>query len=204
MADFGPEAFRAATGVSRETLERLIRYADLLEKWQKAINLVGSGTLPDLWRRHFLDSAQLLSLAPPESVVWVDLGSGAGFPGLVLALLGASQMHLIESDTRKCVFLQEVARQTNTSVTIHRQRIETVPAFPADVVTARALAPISQLVQWSRRFASGTTVALFLKGPDIDRELTEVSRYGIINIERIPSRSDPAGIVLRVKGLSSA
>ena len=199
-----PEDFAAATGVSRETLDRLETYAALLRKWQPAINLVGATTLPDLWRRHFLDSAQLLALAPPNARVWADLGSGAGFPGLVLAILGIAEMHLVESDARKCVFLQEVARATGTRVTIHRGRIEAIPAFVADVITARALAPFSQLIQWSRRYATESSVGLFLKGQDIDRELTESARYGIVALDRFPSQSDAAGVVLRVKGLSSA
>ncbi len=199
-----PEGFAAEVNVSRETLARLRLYAGLLEKWQKAINLVGRSTLPDLWRRHMLDSAQLQALAPPAATTWVDLGSGAGFPGLVLAILGVGTVHLIESDSRKCTFLREVARQTATAVAIHNCRIEAVAPFRADVITARALAPLGQLLDWGSRFAGADTIGLFLKGQDAENELTLAAKSWTIPVERLPSRSDPSGTVLRVKGFSRA
>ena len=137
----GPIEFQAKSGVSRETLERLTIYADLLVKWQAKINLVGPETLADLWSRHMLDSAQLFPLIRPDAKRLVDLGSGAGFPGLVLGVMGAPDVHLVESDARKCAFLREAARLTGTTVTIHNKRIEQVAPLGADVVTARALAP---------------------------------------------------------------
>jgi 16S rRNA (guanine527-N7)-methyltransferase len=198
--------------VSRETLRRLEIYADLLAQWNKTINLVAAATLPDMWRRHFLDSAQLLPLAcrngAPKSVkIWVDLGSGAGFPGLVLAILSKDfdsppMMHLIESDARKCAFLREAARLTETNVILHNSRIETVETFPADVVTARALAPLAKLLDLSARFIGPDTTCLFLKGEHIDEELTEATKCRKMDIERFPSRSDPKGIILRLKGPS--
>jgi len=125
--NMSPESFCRAFPVSRETLDRLRRYGALLEKWQKRINLVAAGTVPDLWRRHMLDSAQLMvpiAALNKEKPMILDLGSGAGFPGLVLAMLDAGEVHLVESDQRKCAFLREVARETETALTIHESRIE--------------------------------------------------------------------------------
>jgi len=144
MPASAPDA--ALSRVSRETRERLNTYAELLRKWQRSINLVGPKTLDDLWNRHFVDSAQLLPLIPPTARVLVDFGSGAGFPGLVLAILGMAEVHLIESDQRKATFLREVARATGTPVTVHAKRIEQVTPFPADIVSARALAPLGDLL----------------------------------------------------------
>jgi 16S rRNA (guanine527-N7)-methyltransferase len=168
-----PAGFAEATGVSRETLSRLESYATLLVKWQKAINLVARDSLPDLWRRHMLDSAILWPLIPPEAQVLVDFGSGAGFPGLVLAIMGAPEVHLIESDTRKCAFLAEAGRHFAPGrVKIHRGRIEAVPPLAADVVTARALADLDTLLGYAVRFLKPDGVCLFLKGRKAEDELT--------------------------------
>ena len=158
------EAFGDQHGVSRETVARLTVYLDLLRRWQRSINLVGPATLADPWRRHFLDSAQLTAYVPPAATSLVDLGSGAGFPGMVLALLGVSGVHLIESDRRKAQFLREVARATGTPVSVHAQRIEQMPGWPADVITARALAPLPHLHGLAERFLASDSVGLFLKG----------------------------------------
>ncbi len=130
-----PEEFAQQANVSRETLARLERYAELLEKWNRRINLVGRGTIDDLWRRHMLDSAQLLPLIPDSAESLVDLGSGAGFPGLVLAICGVENVHLIESDRKKSAFLREVARETAAPVTIHNKRIEEIESFQVDIDT---------------------------------------------------------------------
>lgn len=193
--------FQAATGVSRETLDRLQAYAALLVKWQKAINLVGSKTLPDLWGRHFLDSAQLLPLLPENTTRLVDLGAGAGFPGLVLAILGVPEVHLVESDARKGTFMREAARAAGVKVTVHTARIEQAAAFPADVVTARALAPLDALFGYAARFWGPATTGLFLKGETAEGELTAAAEYWTFAAERFQSRSDAAGVVLRVGGL---
>ncbi|MCW5729568.1 MAG: 16S rRNA (guanine(527)-N(7))-methyltransferase RsmG [Alphaproteobacteria bacterium] len=200
-APLDAEAFRRESNVSRETLARLEIYAALLRRWQNAINLVGPATLDDIWRRHFLDSWQVLPLAPPGAHRWADLGSGAGFPGMVLAILGVPEMHLVESDGRKCAFLGEVARETGTKVQIHRARIETLAPLAADIITARALAPLERLLLWSHRHAAPGATCLFLKGREVERELTLASESWTLQLRRHPSRSDPAGIVLEVKGL---
>lgn len=193
--------FQAATGVSRETLERLQTYAGLLVKWQKAINLVGPKTLPDLWSRHFLDSAQVFPLLPAGTRTLVDLGAGAGFPGLVLAIMGVPEVHLVESDARKGTFMREVIRETGTTAIVHTARIEQAAAFPADVITARALAPLETLFGYAARFWTPGTSGLFLKGESADAELTAAAESWTFEAERYPSRSDAAGVVLRVAGL---
>ncbi len=194
------EAFQDATSVSRETLERLDTYRALLEKWQPKINLVASGTLRDVWRRHFLDSAQLLPLLPESAQSLVDLGSGAGFPGLVLAILGVPKVWLIESDQRKIAFLRTVAQATATKVEILSGRIEQVPRFTVDVVTARALAPLAQLIEYGLPFLGTNGVCLFLKGRQAECELAETQRP--MMVQRFESRSDPSGVVLRLHELS--
>jgi len=204
MSQFDATAFQEATGVSRETLERLSAYEVLLRKWQLKINLVGPSTLPDLWRRHFLDSAQLFPLLPDGARVLVDLGSGAGFPGLVLAILGVPEVHLIESDSRKAVFLREAARAAGVTVTVHNKRIETVTGIAADVVTARALAPLTDLFGWSFPFLGSRGTALFLKGQALDDELAATAKEWTMRSERFDSRSDPTGSILRVSELDRA
>lgn len=193
--------------VSRETLARFETYGALLQKWNKAINLVAAESLRDLWRRHFLDSAQLYALAGDTDLkIWVDLGSGAGFPGMVLAIMAAGEgrpmeMHLIESDTRKCAFLRQVALETATPVVIHDQRIEEIEPFIADVVTSRALAPLPRLLEQTAKFCGPETVCLFLKGLNLDAELTEATKCWKMSATQFPSLSDPRGKILRMKGL---
>jgi 16S rRNA (guanine527-N7)-methyltransferase len=199
-----PEAFARETGVSRETCDRLERYAALLVKWQKAVNLVGASTLPDLWRRHMLDCAQLYPFIPAQAGTLIDLGSGAGFPGLVLAIMArerasALSVHLVESDRKKATFLREAARAAEVAPIIHAARIEAIQAFPADIITARALAPMSQIVAWSAKFWSQDTVGLFLKGQDIDSELTPPGDFETMEIRQHQSSSDPKGRILELR-----
>lgn len=193
-----PEEFRTRTGVSRETMERLQAYAELLVKWQPRINLVGPDTVPELWRRHFFDSAQLMPLVGAVRRV-VDLGSGAGFPGLVLAVMGASDVHLIESDARKCAFLREAARVAATAVTVHNRRIEQVAPLAADLVTARALAPLPRLLEWAAPHLGEGGRCLFLKGKGSEDELTAAAKDWNIAVERVPSLSDPSGVILHLR-----
>lgn len=202
--------FAAASGVSRETLERLKTYVELLEAWQKAINLVGPDGLADVWRRHVLDSAQLVNFLPnppPGSALKIaDLGSGAGFPGLILAILGAGDVHLIESDKRKCVFLAEAARKTGTTAHIHAERIEKIgqksPFGRVDVVTARGLAPISKLLNYAEPILRPGGVCLFLKGERVEEELTAATKEWIMRIEKWPSATAETGAVLRLGDIS--
>ncbi|MEO3434913.1 16S rRNA (guanine(527)-N(7))-methyltransferase RsmG [Inquilinus sp. CAU 1745] len=209
MTDSAPdlldaEGFRRLTDVSRETLERLEIYASLLRKWQPKINLVGPSTVADLWRRHMLDSAQLLPLIPDNAKRLADMGSGAGFPGLVLAIMGFPEVHLIESDGRKGAFLREVSRETDAPVTLHSMRIEAAPPLQADVVTARALAPLNKLLVMAHRLLAPNGICLFPKGQDVAKELTLATKDTMMDIESVPSATDASATILRIKGLCRA
>jgi 16S rRNA (guanine527-N7)-methyltransferase len=204
MRPLSREMFGEQLGVSRETLERLTVYLDLLRRWQPAINLVGVATLADPWRRHVLDSAQLAAHVPAGAADLVDLGSGAGFPGMVLALLGARGVHLIEVDRRKAQFLREVARLTGAPATIHGERIEQMQGWPAAVVTARALAPLPRLLDLAARFLVSDSVALFLKGKSVKRELTDARASWHMVSETFTSLSEPTGTVLKLRGIRRA
>lgn len=193
-------AFAALTGVSRETLARLEAYVDLLGRWQSRINLVAPRSLPEVWARHVWDSAQLRDHLPATANSLIDLGSGAGFPGLVLAILGMPGVALAEADQRKASFLREAARITETAVHIHACRIEAIRCPPCDVVTARALAPLARLLPLVRRFCHPDTTVLLLKGQDVEEELTEATRDRILRPDRLPSRSSPSGTILRFTG----
>lgn len=199
-----PDEFARQADVSRETLTRLKRYAEMLEKWNRRINLVGRGTIDDLWRRHMLDSAQLLPLIPADAGSLVDLGSGAGFPGLVLAICGVENVHLIEADRKKCAFLREVARETNTPVTLHNERIEEIESFQVDIVTSRALASLPKLLDMAVRFTKKHSILLFLKGRSADGELTEAAKEWNMRVDQIPSQTDPEGMILRLEAISRA
>jgi len=203
-----PEEFAAEVIVSRETLDRLRAYRDLLAKWQRAVNLISKGDLPDIWRRHFLDSAQLMPLLPPaphSPRIIADLGSGAGFPGLVLAILGAGEVHLIESDGRKCAFLAEAARITAAAVKIHNVRLgKNGPEsqIQADVVTSRALAPLEMLLDYAAPLLKPGGVCLFLKGAGVAGELTAAGKVWNMRVEKLPSRTSGAGAILRLGDIS--
>jgi 16S rRNA (guanine527-N7)-methyltransferase len=199
-----PDGFAQTVEVSRETLDRLRTYVDLLTRWNRRINLVSPASLADVWRRHVLDSAQLVRHIDRSTRVVVDLGSGAGLPGLILGILGAPGVHLVEADQRKAAFLREASRVTDTPVTVHASRIESMEAFPADVVTARALAPLSDLLAWSGRFLSAGTVCLFLKGQGLYDELTAAQGKWIMRTQILASLADPTGHILRVEGLRAA
>jgi 16S rRNA (guanine527-N7)-methyltransferase len=221
----GPEDFAAAFGVSSGTLDRLAVYEALLRQWQKTINLVAPSTLDAVWHRHFADSAQLLALAP-NARTWVDLGSGAGFPGLVVALMLAApsprplpmpeeawgegnppRVTLIDSDTRKCAFLREVARQTEIStrvaVEILSTRIEaaaTQASFRApDVVSARALAPLGRLLDLAAPMFGPGTMGLLLKGKDAEAELKAAEKMWDFKAELATSRTDPGARIIVIR-----
>jgi 16S rRNA (guanine527-N7)-methyltransferase len=191
-----PEDFAALTGVSRETLDRLQAYEALLRQWSVRINLVAASTLGDLWRRHFFDSAQLFPLIPPDTPSLVDLGSGAGFPGLVLAIIGMQGVELIEADARKCAFLREAARVTAAPVTIHQARIDSVSRHVAGVVTARGLAPLDRLLPLAARFIGPGTACLFPKGKETGQELAAAQKSWVMEVTTHASRSDPRGVIL--------
>jgi 16S rRNA (guanine527-N7)-methyltransferase len=201
----GAEDFARAFGVSHETVDKLRLYESLLIKWQKAVNLVAPGTFPQLWQRHFTDSAQVFALAPGAKT-WVDMGSGGGFPALVIAIMLANQrecqVHLIESNARKCAFLSEVARQTGVRARVHNARIADVAAsgvIPvADAVTARALAPLDTLLDLALPFLGTASVALFLKGREAGAEVADARKRWVFDLKIHPSISDAEGQILEI------
>lgn len=192
-----PEEFGAAANVSRETLDRFRLYAALLTKWQRAVNLIGKSTAADIWERHFLDSAQLYPYLS-EKPGLLDLGSGAGFPGAVLALLGARDVHLVESDGRKCAFLRELDRQLSLGMTIHEDRVDHLTPWKASSLTARALASLPKLLDMAEEFLDPDTVILFPKGETVDEELTEAFKGWNMTVSRLASRTSPTSVILRL------
>lgn len=203
----GPEQFARVFDVSRGTLDRLETYAKLLTQWQAKINLVAPGTLTEVWHRHFADSAQLVALAPPEARSWVDLGSGAGFPGLVVATLlaekGRCRVTLCESDTRKAAFLSDVKRKLGLAVDIMPTRIEIDSTHASvgqvDVVSARALAPLQRLVPLAAPFFHEQTVGLFLKGREAEKEIAEAAGAWVFEFELKPSMTDREGRIAVIR-----
>ena len=177
-------------------MQRFEAYAELLVAWSARINLIGRATLDDVWRRHFLDAAQLLALIPAGTRNLIDLGSGAGFPGLVLSILGVPGVELVEADSRKAAFLREAARVTGAPAVIRGCRIEAVAPHHVDVVTARACAPLARLLTLGDRFIGPRTACLFLKGARVDEELTEAGKGWTMTASRFPSRADPGGCIL--------
>lgn len=206
------ESFSAVMTVSRETMERLRVYEALLLKWQKSINLISSGSLGELWGRHMWDSAQLAALTPVDAKYWLDIGSGGGFPGLVVAALlrdrPGFQMELVESDQRKSIFLREAARLMDVPVRVHTCRIEGFAreegAPLPDVISARALASLDQILFWTSPFWGKATIGLFPKGRNVTDELTESRKNWIFEVEAVNSLSDPSGTVLKLWGLKDA
>jgi 16S rRNA (guanine527-N7)-methyltransferase len=222
----GPDDFAAAFDVSRETIDRLGVYERLLHQWQKAVNLVAPASLDAVWHRHFADSAQLLRLAPPGPQHWIDLGSGAGFPGLVIAILLAGSpsprlleegqrptrpalVTLIESDSRKAAFLREVARQTAIhdvlavdilSTRAESARIKVNGSLPR-VICARALAPLDRLLALAAPLSPPGTTGLYLKGKGVAQELQAAERSWKFNVELVPSLTSGDGRVAVITNL---
>ena len=206
VAQQNRDTFVQAAAVTQDALTAFDAYADLLARWQARINLVGPRTLETLWHRHFLDSAQLFTHLPPDTQTLTDIGSGGGFPGLVLAIMAAHQggpaVTLIESDARKAAFLREANRVCGAGATIINARAETVGVPVADVVTARACAPLPRLLPWvfGRLRAGGT--ALLLKGANWRDELTAAEKGWTLTSAKIPSCTDASGVILKLEGLN--
>jgi 16S rRNA (guanine527-N7)-methyltransferase len=185
------------------TKQRLCVYQDLLLRWQGMLNLVSTSTLPHLWTRHIADSAQLRDLAP-WALRWADLGSGGGFPGLVVAILLAdvagAEVHLIERDQRKAAFLQNVSRETGAPAIVHASLLEDVlPHFEAiDVVTSRAVAPLAELIGWSLPLLERGAIGLFPKGRTVQQEIDAVS-FVNLDLSTLPSRTDASGRIVSVR-----
>lgn len=203
------EEFAAALGrdVSRETFARLGLFAALVQKWNPAINLVAKSTLPDLWRRHILDSAQILHHAPDTLVHWADLGSGGGFPGIIIATLLAqdspqTRVTLVESDQRKAAFLAESSRQLGLNPVVLTARAESTPPLRADVISARALAPLPRLLPLISRHATPRAVALLPKGAGYQQELAEAAADWRFTSTAHPSITDPKAVILELRNLA--
>lgn len=205
MTSDARSSFAMEFGVSRETLANFDRYADLLADWQTRMNLVGPSTLPHVWDRHFRDSAQLAALAQRlgHKPVWLDIGAGGGFPGIVLAILGAGEIHLVESIAKKARFLQTVIDELKLgeAVKVHNQRVEAMSAFRADVITARACASLERLFDWGLRFAAQSTQWLLPKGEAVEEELAVARKRFHFRHDLIESVTDPRGRIVVASGV---
>ena len=198
--DFSKNCFQSASGVSRETIERLAVYLSLLEDWQKRMNLVSPASLRVAWARHVLDSAQVFPHLSQKSGTILDLGSGAGFPGLVLSIMGCSDVVLVESNKKKCLFLEEVIRQTNCSAKVFSGRIEAKSTeVGVSHITARALAPLDQLLRYSYPLVSSGGACFFLKGESFEQELTQAKKSWSMVIRKHFTRDNP---IIRAARLS--
>jgi 16S rRNA (guanine527-N7)-methyltransferase len=200
-----PEEFALGTGVSRETLARLKAYAGLLEDWNARHNLVSAGSMAEVWRRHMWDSAQLARFVPDSALALADLGSGAGFPGLVLAelLRGRVRVTLFEATAKKCRFLETVRDRLGLDAIVRNERIESAEFEPFDVVTARACAPLDRLLSYAQHFIGAQSVCLFLKGQNVGSELTQARKSWKMKAQQHPSLTDPSGIILEIRELAN-
>ena len=184
--------------------ERLRIFVAMLGRWTARINLIAAADLAAVWDRHVVDSAQLVDLLPRAALEFADLGSGAGFPGLVVAILTGRHAHLVESDCRKAAFLREAARETGTSATVHATRIEAVRLPPQPVVMARGLAPLPRLLAWAAPLLAPDGICLFPKGRTAERELTAAGAEWHMQVQRVPSRTDPAAVILSISEVQRA
>ena len=199
-------SFARAAKATPEQMADLDRFLEMLTAGNAVMNLIGPATLLDFWNRHAWDSAQLLRLAP-QALTWADLGAGAGFPGLVLAILRKDRpgfhIHLIESMTKRCRFLSEVVSALDLPATVVNERAENL-SLSVDIVTARACAPLYRLFGYARPFLTAGAQGLFLKGQDVVADMTEAARHWEYEADVVPSLSDPGGRIVRVKRLGRA
>ena len=186
--------------VSRETFDKLAIYYDLLLKWQSKVNLISPDTITSAWHRHFLDALQIFPLIDTEKKI-VDLGSGGGFPGMVIAIAGAKNMHLVESDTKKILFLREVARLTNTTVSLHHGRIEETLTTHADIITSRACSALDTLLSLASGYVSHETICLFHKGKNFAKEIEDAKLHWHFDCDVIPSVTDSQSAILRLTSI---
>jgi len=206
MAVTDAESFARTAKATPAQMADLHAFLDMLTAGNAVMNLVGPATLPDFWNRHAWDSAQLLRLAP-NAITWADLGAGAGFPGLVLAILkkgqGEAHIHLVESMAKRCRFLAEVVEALDLPASVHNERAENLD-LPVDIVTARACAPLFRLLGYARPYLATGATGLFLKGQDVASELEEATRYWDYEADIVPSKSDDRGRIVRVRRLGRA
>ncbi|MFA4995158.1 MAG: 16S rRNA (guanine(527)-N(7))-methyltransferase RsmG [Bdellovibrionales bacterium] len=200
------QTFLTACPVTRETIHRLTVYQEMLNSWNTRMNLVAESTLPHVWTRHFLDSAQLMPYIPEEATTLADMGSGAGFPGLVLAVLAKEknnpmEVHAIESTGKKADFLQAVAEALELNVVVRRERVEDIKNFKADVICARALRALPELLKYTNKLIHKDSCCLFLKGKSLIEELTQAKKYWTFSSKTYPSKSDDSGNILVIRNL---
>ena len=191
--------------VSRETFEKLEAFAELVRKWNPRINLVSKSSLGDLWTRHIVDSVQVFKFAE-GSGVWVDLGSGGGFPGIVVSILNQEERHfdvtLVESDQRKCAFLRTAIRELKLEASVKNERIEEIKSLNADVLSARALADLTKLLGFTELHLKPEGTALFPKGQSWQREDAEARRNWTYGLESVPSQTNPEAAILKIKDIA--
>ena len=203
---FTPDDFLRESNVPRETLVALEAYADLLVKWQPSKNLISNSTLDDMWLRHFYDSAQLLPLIRAihgdKPLKCLDIGSGAGFPGLVLAVMGIGDVTMVEANGKKCSFMRQVKMATGASVTIENARIEKLEVQKVDILLSRACATVSQLLSWGEIFIGENTEFWLLKGANVAQELKAAKADWTMEVDQYKSKSDRSGNILRLRNIS--
>ncbi|MQY41860.1 16S rRNA (guanine(527)-N(7))-methyltransferase RsmG [Epibacterium sp. SM1969] len=193
--------------VSRETMERLEKFEQVILKWNPKINLVSKNSLKDLWRRHIVDSVQVFRSVPNPVDHWVDIGSGGGFPGAIVGILCAAEspdtnVTLIESDQRKCAFLRNVARECSAPIKVITGRIEAVEPQNADVLSARALADLSDLLEFSERHLAEKGLAVFPKGETWKKEVDNSRARWSFDLETVKSQTEPSAVILKIKGVA--
>ena len=194
--------------VSRETLDKLETFSELLKRWNPRINLVSTRDIERVWERHIVDSAQIYPHLAGHDGVWVDIGSGGGFPGIVTAIIATEEnpsadVHLIESDQRKCAFLRQVAREIALPITVHAKRVEATETKNVSIITARAFASVTKILDMTTGLRSEMTKYLLLKGRTYESELTEAEQSWKLKVETIPSRTDPEGTILALTEVCS-
>ena len=206
---FDAESVYQQLDVSRETFERLEKYVAILNKWQKSINLVSNNTLPEVWHRHILDSAQIFPYTGDSDTQIMDIGSGAGLPGLILAIMRhgqwgdqAAPVTMVESDERKCAFLGVAAQETGVKIKIKNTRLEHLPPLYPDVITARALATVETLLDWTKHQQHRGLNCVFLKGANVEEELTCLQETPNIKIEKKQSLTSSDGVILCLSGFA--
>ena len=203
------EEFCSYQHVSRETFNKFEIFIEVLLKWQKSVNLISNSTINTIWKRHFLDSAQLYTYSHNIKGNILDIGSGAGFPGMILAMMGNNNVNLIESDQKKCIFMREVARLTNTKVKIYNCRIEDLDYMKPELIISRALAPLSKLIEYVDNHMNknieenkATPKLLFLKGKNYNNEIYDLLKIRKLEIDIFPSITDDFGKVLYIKNIN--
>ncbi len=203
------EAQVAGLSVSRETFEALEQFEQLVRRWTTAVNLVSKASLADLWTRHVVDSAQLLAFCPQDARRWLDLGAGGGFPGLVVGIIAREtvpqlRVTLVESDQRKATFLRQAAQTLGLDAVIHSVRIESLESQAADVLSARALAALPDLLRHAERHLSADGIALFPKGARFHDETAEAQKFWTFELDVRPSLSDPDAAILAIRNIKRA